>query len=96
MSGFPFLGASGVIAAYGGYVFADMRNHPTPCLRPLYEQVRFLFWMILAFASLSFLEFFLSFFFSFHLPISFANTAHCTGFAFGYLAVFLPGKTFRR
>lgn len=92
MSGFTFLGASGVIAAYGGYLFSDIRNNQATLFTPLFEQVRFLFWMIIAFACFSFLEFLLSFFFSFRISISFANTAHCTGFAFGYLAALLSGK----
>ena len=85
MSGFTFLGASGLIAAYGGYIFSALRRRESGPFSLLKDQVRFLLWMIIFFALLSVVELGLALQFSFHLPFSFANTAHCTGFAFGYL-----------
>ena len=85
ITGFSFLGASGLIAAYGGYIYSDVRNNAKSHFRHLYEQTRFLLWMILIFVVLSAGELLTYLLFSLHLPLSIANTAHCTGFLFGYL-----------
>lgn len=93
VSGFSFLGASGIIAAYGGFLFTHIRLHPNSIFTPLFEQSRFLLRMILVFAGLSLLEILLHFSSSLRLPFSIANTAHCVGFAFGALvSCFIKNK----
>lgn len=92
MSGFNFLGFSGIISSYGGYIFRQSKTSSASSFAHLYEQTRFLFWMILFFALCSIIELILSFYTSFRLPFSFANTAHVVGFTFGYFWSYITNQ----
>lgn len=92
ISGPLFLGFSAVIAAYAGYIFSSVRSYYVTSLLPFYEAARFLFWVILFFTLLSFIEIGLVMTLRYTLPISVANTAHLVGFLFGYLF----GRMYRR
>lgn len=84
-TGSQFLGFSGIIAAYAGYIFAEVRKNSQSTLTALYEPSRFIFGLIIFFAILSFFEFGLIMLFQKSLPLSIANTAHLVGFLFGYI-----------
>ena len=85
VSGAHFLGYSGVVAAYAGFIFAKTRNNPHSILSSLYEPTRFLFFVILFFFALSFIEFGLIMTVGKTIPLTIANTAHLVGFCFGYI-----------
>lgn len=90
MSGFLFLGLSGVVAVQAGFIWIRQKIAPWERFLVPRQTLNFLIWFILALLALQLVFFVLQFLriVSFQLPI--ANTAHVTGFLWGVGCGFLP------
>lgn len=85
MSGFSFMGLSGVVVGLAGFIFA--RQQVAPWEGYLLQRMTFLFLFIFVMGmfALQLLFFFLELFTSFHIQIAIANAAHLAGGITGYL-----------
>lgn len=83
VSGPAFIGFSGVICAYAGFIWRRTKIAPWEGYFVQPGTFNFLFWFIFILSSISIISFTISLFWHVALPIGIANSAHISGLVLG-------------
>lgn len=96
MSGPFFLGLSGIVTTFAGFIWARQRKAPWEGYLVSRFTLMFLFLFIFGMFVLQFILFFMQIYGSLNITIGIANTAHIVGLLIGYLLGSLPFFSIKR